>query len=87
MIPYAGPFWDKPTWITNHTHHTKSGTLVNNAGIVAITQSPAKEVTSMGAIINAVAPGPALSGLVKTTPPESLESFRELTRVYFWLLF
>ena len=47
------------------------------AGIVALTQSLSKEVTSMGVIINAVVPGLALTGLVKTAPPEFLEAFRQ----------
>jgi NAD(P)-dependent dehydrogenase (short-subunit alcohol dehydrogenase family) len=45
------------------------------AGIVALTQSLSKEVTSMGIIINAVVPGLALTGLVKTAPPAFLEAF------------
>ncbi|MDD5702700.1 MAG: SDR family NAD(P)-dependent oxidoreductase [Dehalococcoidales bacterium] len=47
------------------------------AGIIAVTQSLAKEVTSMGVVINAVVPGLALTGLIKAAPPEFIESFRQ----------
>ena len=47
------------------------------AGIQSFTQSLAKEVTSLGVIVNAVEPGLALTGLTKGAPPEFLENFRQ----------
>jgi 2-hydroxycyclohexanecarboxyl-CoA dehydrogenase len=49
------------------------------AGVVAFTQSLAKEVTAEGVFVNAVAPGLALTGLVSTAPPEFLEFIKETT--------
>lgn len=47
------------------------------AGVKALTQSLAKEVTSLGVVVNAVEPGLALTGLTKGAPPEFLENFRQ----------
>jgi 3-oxoacyl-[acyl-carrier protein] reductase len=47
------------------------------AGVQALTQSLAKEVTHLGVIVNAVEPGLALTGLTKGAPPEFLENFRQ----------
>jgi NAD(P)-dependent dehydrogenase (short-subunit alcohol dehydrogenase family) len=47
------------------------------AGVKALTQSLAKEVTHLGIIVNAVEPGLALTGLTKGAPPEFLENFRQ----------
>jgi NAD(P)-dependent dehydrogenase (short-subunit alcohol dehydrogenase family) len=47
------------------------------AGITAFSQALAKEVASLGVIVNVVVPGLALTGLVKGAPPEFLEMFRQ----------
>jgi NAD(P)-dependent dehydrogenase (short-subunit alcohol dehydrogenase family) len=47
------------------------------AGITAFSQSLAKEVASMGVIVNVVVPGLALTGLVKNAPPEFVEAFKQ----------
>jgi NAD(P)-dependent dehydrogenase (short-subunit alcohol dehydrogenase family) len=47
------------------------------AGITAFSQSLAKEVASMGVIVNVVVPGLALTGLVKNAPPEFIEAFKQ----------
>jgi NAD(P)-dependent dehydrogenase (short-subunit alcohol dehydrogenase family) len=49
------------------------------AGVVAFTQSLAKEVAPLGVIVNVVAPGLALTGLVQGAPPEFLEMIRQST--------
>lgn len=49
------------------------------AGVVAFTQSLAKEVAALGVIVNAVAPGLALTGLVDGAPPEFLETIKQTT--------
>jgi NAD(P)-dependent dehydrogenase (short-subunit alcohol dehydrogenase family) len=46
-------------------------------GITALSQSLAKEVASLGVIVNVVVPGLALTGLIKNAPPEFIESFRQ----------
>jgi NAD(P)-dependent dehydrogenase (short-subunit alcohol dehydrogenase family) len=43
---------------------------VSKAGVIAFTQSLAKEVASQGVIVNAVIPGLALTGFARGTPPE-----------------
>jgi 3-oxoacyl-[acyl-carrier protein] reductase len=49
------------------------------AGLVAFTQSLAKEVTHLGVIVNAVEPGLAQTGLTKGAPPDFLENFLKST--------
>lgn len=49
------------------------------AGVVAFTQSLAKEVAPLGIVVNAVAPGLALTGLLEGAPKEFLEMIRQNT--------
>lgn len=53
----------------------------SKAGIIGLTQALAAELTPKGILVNAVAPGPVYTDLVKNLPDEALKNLEKLSPV------